>query len=105
MVRPSNMFMDSEIEKLKPRQVLDYGFVKVVDYMGVARELARLVLPLTVYTQRYWKIDLHNLLKFLVQRTDEHAQWEIRQYADVIERIVEGWLPGTFLAYKKHWKK
>lgn len=49
---------------------------------GVARELARIDLPLSMYTEWYWKIDLHNLLHFLSLRADSHAQWEIQQYAN-----------------------
>ena len=48
---------------------------------GVAREQARKDLPLSTYTEAYWKVDLHNLLHFLALRMDEHAQWEIREYA------------------------
>lgn len=51
---------------------------------GVARELARIGLPLGTYTEKVWKVDLHNLLHFLSLRMDSHAQWEIRQYANII---------------------
>lgn len=67
---------------------------------GVSRELARMVLPVNFYTQWYWKIDLHNLLHFLTLRCDEHAQWEIRQYANVIADIVADWVPVTHAAWK-----
>ena len=50
----------------------------------VARELARIDLPLSTYTQWYWKIDLHNLLHFLTLRVDSHAQWEIQQYGHLM---------------------
>jgi len=56
--------------------------------LGVAREQARKELPLSTYTEAYWKIDLHNLLHFLELRMDEHAQWEIRQYAATIGREI-----------------
>ena len=51
---------------------------------GIARELARMNLPVNIYTQWYWKIDLHNLLHFLLLRADSHAQYEIRVFADVM---------------------
>ena len=51
----------------------------------VARELARIDLPLSTYTQWYWKVDLHNLLHFLTLRVDAHAQWEIQEYGRVME--------------------
>lgn len=68
--------------------------------VGVARELARAVLPVSFYTQWYWKSDLHNLLRFLELRMDAHAQWEIRQYAEVIAGMVERWVPQTWEAFR-----
>jgi thymidylate synthase (FAD) len=70
--------------------------------VGVARELARAVLPVSFYTQWYWKADLHNLLRFLELRMDAHAQWEIRQYADVVGSIVEQWVPHTWQAFRDY---
>lgn len=67
---------------------------------GVAREQARKDLPLCTYTEAYWKIDLHNLLHFLALRMDEHAQWEIRQYATTIgEKIVKPLFPVVWEAF------
>jgi thymidylate synthase (FAD) len=67
---------------------------------GVAREQARKDLPLSTYTEAYWKIDLHNLLHFLALRMDLHAQWEIRQYAATIgESIVQPLFPLTWEAF------
>ncbi len=70
---------------------------------GVAREQARKDLPLSTYTEAYWKIDLHNLLHFLALRMDAHAQEEIRAYAAVIgDEIVAKWCPvawGAFTDY------
>jgi thymidylate synthase (FAD) len=67
---------------------------------GVAREQARKDLPLSTYTEAYWKIDLQNLLHFLELRMDAHAQEEIRAYAHVIgERIVANWVPLTWEAF------
>lgn len=57
---------------------------------GVAREQARKELPLSTYTEAYWKINLHNLLHFLALRMDAHAQWEIRTYAETIGHKVVG---------------
>ena len=73
---------------------------------GVAREQARKDLPLSTYTEAYWKIDLHNLLYFLNLRMDDHAQLEIRAYANVIgNEIVTRWTPivwEAFIDYKKN---
>lgn len=67
---------------------------------GVAREQARKDLPLSTYTEAYWKIDLHNLLHFLALRMDEHAQYEIRMYAKTIgEQIVSRWCPLAWEAF------
>ena len=67
---------------------------------GVAREQARKDLPLSTYTEAYWKIDLHNLLHFLRLRMDEHAQHEIRAYAKTIgHEIVSRWCPLTWEAF------
>ncbi len=70
---------------------------------GVAREQARKDLPLSTYTEAYWKIDLHNLLHFLALRMDIHAQYEIRSYAEVIgNEIVSKWVPVTWEAFKDY---
>jgi thymidylate synthase (FAD) len=66
---------------------------------GMARELARINLPLSTYTEFYWKIDLHNLFHFLRLRADPHAQKEIRDYADVICKYVEAWCPAAYEAF------
>lgn len=69
---------------------------------GVSREQARIVLPLSTYTEWIWKIDLHNLLHFLKLRTDEHAQLEIRKYADAICEMVAPHFPITFEAWEDY---
>ena len=66
---------------------------------GLARELARMNLTLNTYTQWYWKTDLLNLLNFLSLRADNHAQYEIRAYADVMIESLKKWVPVTFDAF------
>jgi len=66
---------------------------------GVAREQARKDLPLSTYTEAYWKIDLHNLLHFLDLRLAPNAQYEIRSYARRIAEIVERWCPLAWEAF------
>ena len=66
---------------------------------GLARELARMNLPVSYYTQFYWKIDLHNLMHFLSLRADSHAQYEIRAYADVMMNTVQRWVPAAHRAF------
>ena len=68
--------------------------------VGVAREQARKDLPLSTYTEAYWKVDLHNLLHFLQLRMDDHAQEEIRAYACIVgEQIVAKWVPLVWEAF------
>jgi thymidylate synthase (FAD) len=76
------------------------------DYLelGLARELSRIVLPLNVYTEWYWKTDLHNLLHFLRLRLDSHAQYEIRVYAEVMADIVKKWVPLAWEAFEDYVK-
>jgi thymidylate synthase (FAD) len=69
---------------------------------GLARELARMNLPVNFYTQMYWKIDLHNLLHFLSLRADGHAQYEIRVYAEEMLKIVEKWVPTVYEAFMQY---
>ena len=69
---------------------------------GLARELARMNLPTNVYTQWYWKVDLHNLFHFLRVRADAHAQYEIRVYADAICEMVKDWVPAAYRAFEDY---
>ncbi len=71
--------------------------------LGVAREQARKDLPLSTYTEAYWKVDLHNLLHFLALRMDSHAQLEIREYSAAIGRkIVQPLLPMAWEAFEDY---
>lgn len=70
--------------------------------LGLARELARMNLPTNIYTQWYWKVDLHNLFHFLRLRADAHAQFEIRAYAEVICDIVKSWVPLAYRAFEDY---
>lgn len=72
------------------------------DKQGLARELARMTLPLSAYTQWYWKVDLHNLVHFLSLRMDPHAQYEIRAFADVMYDMVRDWVPLTAKAFEDY---
>jgi thymidylate synthase (FAD) len=72
------------------------------DRVGVSREIARIGLPLSTYTQWYWKIDLHNLFHFLRLRADQHAQYEIRAYSEKLSEIVKAWVPMAYDAFLEH---
>ena len=67
--------------------------------IGLARELARMNLTLNTYTQWYWKTDLLNLMNFLRLRADDHAQYEIRAYADAMLDTLKKWVPTTYEAF------
>ena len=69
---------------------------------GLARELARMVLPTNFYTSWYWTTDLHNLMSFLRLRLDAHAQYEIQVYAQAILGMVERIAPISVAAFKRH---
>ena len=77
------------LEILKRDQGSAYASYKELIDDGIARELARINLPLSLYTQWYWQMDLHNLFHFLELRMDSHAQWEIREYANAIAGITK----------------
>jgi thymidylate synthase (FAD) len=69
---------------------------------GLAREIARITLPTNIYTQWYWKIDLHNLLHFLSLRMDPHAQYEIREYANKMGEMVKAAAPLAWEAFEDY---
>jgi thymidylate synthase (FAD) len=72
------------------------------DFEGVARELARVAMPVSAYTEMYWKMDLHNLLHFLRLRQDSHAQYEIRVFADAIYELLLERFPLTMESYNDY---
>ncbi|MDD3928537.1 MAG: FAD-dependent thymidylate synthase [Sphaerochaeta sp.] len=76
-------------------------YQKLLD-LGIARELARVDLPLSMYTEWYWQMDLHNLFHFLQLRLDAHAQYEIRAYAQTILEMVRLVCPMATEAFEEH---
>jgi len=96
--------MDEETEDDRRFGIEDTCAVAFTEYKrliegDVARETARMVLPLSTYTQWCMTINLHNLLHMLALRLDPHAQWETRQYAEVIADIVFDWVPLVWEAF------
>ncbi len=69
---------------------------------GVAKEMARMVLPVNIYTQWYWTINARSLMNFINLRADSHAQWEIQQYARRIAGIFEQTCPATYKAFLEY---
>jgi thymidylate synthase (FAD) len=87
---------------LREGQRRTYGEYEQLLEDGIARELARVNLPLSLYTELYWQIDLNNLFHFLRLRLDWHAQYEIRAYGDAIGRCVRAVAPLAFEAFEDH---
>lgn len=79
-----------------------YGNYEKLLEMNVAREIARNNLPLSLYTEWYWQIDLHNLFHFLRLRMDAHAQYEIRVYAEALAKCAQAVAPMAYEAFEEH---
>lgn len=90
------------IRILKEDQRSSYENYEKLLEMGIARELSRVNLPLSLYTQWYWQMDLHNLFHFLALRMDAHAQYEIRVYADQIYDLIKLVCPMACEAFENH---
>lgn len=90
------------IQKLEEDQRALYGHYQEMLDMGVAREIARTNLPLNLYTEWYWQIDLHNLFHFLHLRLDAHAQYEIRVYAEAMAQCAKAVAPLAYEAFEEH---
>lgn len=82
------------------RMIYDH-YTGMVDE-GLAREIARSNLPLSLYTEWYWQIDLHNLFRFLHLRMDSHAQYEIRVYAEAMAKCARAVAPIAYDAFEEH---
>lgn len=94
-----NAFARGLIERVSVDSYEDYEYLLA---QGVAREQARMVLPQNLYTEVYWKQDLHNLLHLLKLRLDNHAQQEIREYASAIYNIVDPIVPNALNSWSNH---
>jgi len=79
-----------------------YDAYKEALKIGVSREQARMLLPLSLYTEWFWKIDLHNLLHFLALRCDSHAQYEIRVFADAMLELIRPIVPWSIEAWEDY---
>lgn len=93
---------DRVIDTLRQGQSQAYAAYSSLIDTGIARELARVNLPLSMYTEWYWQMDLHNLFRFLSLRLDAHAQKEIRDYAAVILKIAETVAPLACASFREH---
>jgi thymidylate synthase ThyX len=100
-----------EVPKELKQKVLDsfkeisersFAIYSELNEAGVARELARSILPVNLYTEWYWKNDLHNLLHFVGLRSDSHAQYEIRVFSDAMAESVKAVAPFAWEAYQDY---
>ncbi len=90
------------IELLAEEQRSAYANYRLMLEKGVAREIARTNLPINLYTEWYWQIDLHNLFHFLRLRLDPHAQYEIRVYAEAMAKAAKAVAPVAYEAFEEH---
>ena len=90
------------IEILRRDQATTYEHYEELIQRDIARELARINLPLSLYTEWYWQIDLHNLFHFLSLRLDTHAQYEIRLYARALAQCAQAVAPYAYDAFEEY---
>lgn len=90
------------IDELAEDQHMLYGHYEKMIEAGLAREIARVNLPISLYTEWYWQCDLHNLFHFLRLRMDPHAQYEIRVYAEAMAKCAQAVAPVAYEAFEEH---
>jgi thymidylate synthase (FAD) len=90
------------INEMRADQAQVYAHYEGMIEGGLAREIARNNLPLSLYTEWYWQIDLHNLFRFLTLRLDSHAQYEIRVYAEALAKCAQAVSPLAYEAWEEH---
>lgn len=98
----SEEFKTNIATKMEESQKESYSEYRDLLDSGVSREISRINLPLSNYTEWYWKMDLHNLFHFLRLRLDSHAQYEIRVYAEAIAEIVKQLFPIAWEAFEDY---
>lgn len=87
---------------LEAQQQAAYATYESLLMTGVAKEVARIVLPVGMYSRMKWTVNLRALFNFLSLRNDQHAQWEIREYAKAIEKMVKMKVPVAMACFEKH---
>ena len=90
------------LDKIKKSYEQSFQLYQELLELGIAKEHARIVLPLSLYTQFYWTINSRALMNFLKLRMEKHAQYEIRQYADILSTIFAQYMPWTHEAFIKY---
>lgn len=97
-----NPVVERMLAEIEQDQKTIYGHYEGMIEGGLARELARTNLPLSLYTEWYWQIDLHNLFHFLRLRMDSHAQYEIRVYGEAMAKCAKAVAPLAYEAFEEH---
>ena len=101
-----NEIKDSGINKLYSEYINNcykqYNTYKMLINKGVSKEIARMGLPLNLYTEFYWCIDLHNLLNFIKLRSADNAQKEIKEYSDAMKELITPISPNTISSFNKY---
>lgn len=108
MINSDTPLSDKDAEKMLEDKIQEYYAANELaiispDFPGLAKELARIVLPVATYSQMYWKCNLKNLLHFIGLRSDPHAQYEIRVYSDIMLEMIQPivpWAVEAFLDYQ-----
>ena len=104
--RGGERFTDEEeraiVDLFRAEQRMVYSNYEKLLGQNVAREIARINLPLSMYTEWYWQVDLHNLFHFLRLRMDAHAQYEIRVYAEALAQCAKAVAPLAYEAFEEH---
>jgi thymidylate synthase (FAD) len=106
--RQGSLFSEGEENDRKVKELIadssahSYETYQELLKSGVARELARIVLPLNLYTQWFWTVNARSMMNFLMLRADQHAQWEIQQYARAVGTILQEHCPWTYESFLKH---
>ena len=90
------------LELLQQDQSAVYGNYEEMLNDNIARELARINLPLSTYTEWYWQMDLKNMFHFLKLRMDAHAQWEIQEYGRAMAKVVKAICPMAYDSFERH---
>jgi thymidylate synthase (FAD) len=93
---------DKVIELLKKDQENVYSNYEDMIENDITRELARINLPLSLYTEWYWQMDLKNMFHFLALRMDSHAQWEIQEYGRAMAKVVKAVCPLAYESFDRH---
>lgn len=95
-------FADNFISDVGRHDIDSYDMYTQYLDLGISREQSRMVLPLNIYTEWYWSLDLHNLLHFLALRCDSHAQWEIQVYGNAILDLIRPCVPFAIEAWEDY---